>query len=145
MTYSPLCINLHLEWNVVILYIIVGPNNRCRAICNLALTGRPVYSTHHLRFVIAMTCRPRCVWACFLDCIVEIVLLRCVFKKRWMLLSLIPRPDEGRWLTGRNVSVFVFCFIFIENFCRLSLFLKRRWFGVRPLVQLMVFTEIWSS
>jgi len=38
------------------------------------------------------------------------------FKKRWILLSLVLRYDEGRSITVRNVSVFLFCLILVVSF-----------------------------
>jgi len=48
-------------------------------------------------------------------------LLRYPFKKRWKLLSLVLRPDEGQSLTGQNVGV-PFGFVLFVNVCQLGLF-----------------------
>ena len=62
---------------------------------------------------------PGVLWVCCLDCIAELC-----FKKRWTLLILVLRPDDGRSSTGRNVGVILFCFVWER--CRLSLFKYRQ-------------------
>jgi len=62
--YSILCINLHLERNVVMLQIMVCPRNHCREQrCNLLRPGGPG---------LFLTWRPERAWACF-NCIAEII------------------------------------------------------------------------
>jgi len=55
----------------------------------------------------SLTCRSGCASSWFLNCIAEILLQRCVFEKRLVLLSLVLCPVEVRSLTGRNLCVFV--------------------------------------
>ena len=70
------------------------------------LWGVPVFLTTYSLSDHLWPAGPGVLWACFLDYIAEIVLLRCAFKTRWILLGLVLRPDEGRdWPNCRCILV----------------------------------------